>query len=182
MTTDNNRLVGWYRILLKLYPKAYRREYEEEMIDTLNSMFDETQSNADRRQLAIRVLKDYFITLTQENLYATEHSFNEVPLYAKRQLFLSTALVLPFFVVFIYNILSLYLRHIVPLANLEIHTWVIYSIVLPAIGLVITVRACLSSVYSKLMHREWREILKIIQRDWLFMYLLVVFIAFVAIF
>jgi hypothetical protein len=179
----HNHKLGWYRILLKLYPKAYRQEYEEEMLTTLQEMFAGAESRTAKRRLFVRISKDYILSLLQQNVWATTQSFNEAPRYAKRNLSISTFLVMPFSVIFLYNIMSLYFRHVVRFSNLEARTWVIYSIVLPLFALILLAQTCFSSVYAQLMRRSWREAVRTIFQGWLFLSMTVVgLVALVAIF
>jgi hypothetical protein len=179
---DNNEL-GWYRILVKLYPKAYRQEYEEEMLTTLQEMLSSAESSTEKRQLFFRTLKDYFLSLTQQSLLATENSFNDAPGYVKRDISISSCLVAPFFLIFAYNVTSLYFHHAVILfGNLEAKTWIIYSIVLPLFALVLSVKTCLSGVYGQLLRHQWRKAIDIVFQDWLFLGVIVASLALVAIF
>src|SRR5581483_478735 len=146
MYRDTDSL-GWYRVLLKLYPRTYREEYEEEMLDTLASMFNEARNRSERIRLATRVVKDYCISLIRQNFYATESSFNDAPPHVKRQLSIGFGLMLPFLAAFMYNFVSLSFRHVVLLVNVESRTWIIYSVILPVFGLAITVTTCLGGVY-----------------------------------
>jgi hypothetical protein len=107
--------LGWYRLLLKLYPKAYRQEYADEMLATLQEMFAAAPSARDKRQLVVRIIKDYVLSLSRQNLYATTSSFNAAPYPIKRDTAISASLVAPFFIIFTYNTLSLIVRHTVTL-------------------------------------------------------------------
>jgi hypothetical protein len=173
---------GWYRLLLRLYPRAYREEYGEEMLTTLQAMYSEVKTPAAKRQLTVRILKDYLLSLSHESLYATGSSFHEAPSSIKRDFAISAGLVAPFSLIFIYNITSLVLHHSVSLSNLESHTWVIYSIVLPVFGLVLSIKTCFSGVYGQLLRHEWRQALNVFFKNWLFLGLIVAIVAFVAIF
>jgi hypothetical protein len=181
MAADNNGL-SWYRVLLKLYPKAYRQEYQEEMLITFREMLSSVESPSERRQLFLRTLKDYFLSLTQQSWLATETSFNGAPGYVKRNVSVASCLVAPFFIVFMYNITSLRLLHAVILSNLEAKTWVIYSIILPLLGFLLSVTTCLSGVYGQLLRREWHKAIDTTLHDWLFLGVPVGILALVAIF
>ncbi len=179
----NSNGLGWYRFLLKLYPKSYRLEYEEEMLTTLQEMFSSAKSSTEKRQILFRTFKDFFLSLTQQNILATENSFSEAPSYVKRDISISTCLVAPFFLIFTYNITSLYFHHtVIILGSLEAKTWVIYSIILPLFGLMLSVKTCLSGVYGQLQQYQWRRAISTVFRDWLFLGVLVATLALVAIF
>lgn len=182
MSAGGDNRLGWYRILLKLYPKAYRQEYEEEMLTTLQEMFLAAESPTKRRQLLVRTVKDYLLSLSQQSLWATEQSFNAVPYVVKRELTISAGLVAPFSIIFIYNIINLVLHHGVPLSNIEARTWVIYSIILPLFALMLLVKTCLGAVYDQVLRREWRKALHTVLHDWLFLGAVIVVIAMIAIF
>jgi hypothetical protein len=173
---------GWYRLLLKLYPKDYKHDYEEEMLTTLQAMYSEAKTSAAKRQLTLRILKDYLLSLSRESLYATGNSFQEAPGTIKRDFAISAGLVAPFFLIFIYNISSFILRHADVLSRLESHTWVIYSIVLPIIGLVLSVKTCFSGIYGQLVRHQWRQALSVFISNWLFLGVFVVILAMIAIF
>lgn len=182
MAVSDQRDFGWYRVLLKLYPKTYRKDYEEEMLSTLKEMFAAAQTSVARRQLVLRTLKDYFLSLSQQSLWATEHSFNDAPGYVKRNVSISTCLIAPFFVIFAYNVMSFYFSHAVTFGGLEAKTWIVYSIVLPVLALVLSVKTCLSGIYGQLVKRKWRKAIGIFFQDWLFLGAAVSVLALIAIF
>lgn len=179
---SENESFGWYRLLLKLYPKAYRQEYEEEMLNTFQEMFSEAKTSANKRKLIVLIFKDYLLSLSHESLYATGNSFSEAPDSIKRNFAISASLVAPFFLVFMYNISSFVLHHGVALSGLESHTWVIYSIILPIFGLTMSIKTCFSGVYGQLVRHEWRQALSLFFQNWLFLGLVVAILALIAIF
>ena len=178
----DSQKVGWYRILLKLYPKAYRKEYEAEMLTTLQEMYLEAESPKEKRQFLVRTIKDYFLSLTQQSLWATEQSFNDIPYAIKREFIISASLVAPFSIIFIYNIVSLVMRHGVLLSHLEARTWVIYSIILPLFAIVLSAKTCISGIYGQLVKCQWSKASRTIIHNWLFLGGGIITIAMVAIF
>lgn len=179
-STDKD--IDRYRALLKLYPKAYREKYGYEMLTTFDKMFTKADSKEAKRQLWIRIAKDYLLTLCQQTAYATGNSYSEAPNYVKRDIAISVSLTAPFFLVYGYNVLSVTLRHPILLAGLETHVWTFYSIILPIIALALLGKTFYVGIYDQLMQQCWRQALHNIFHDWLFLGLIVAYFALVAIF
>jgi hypothetical protein len=124
-----------YRTLLKLYPSAYRYEYEEEMLETMRAMLADSKGRTERWWLFWRACKDYVVSLTQQNITAYEVARITMPRYVKQYSLLSTGLVMPFFFICAYNSLNQYiLKRSIPFGSIEAKTWNIYCTVLPLVA------------------------------------------------
>jgi hypothetical protein len=166
---EQNKSLSLYRFLLKLYPKKYRLEFEEDMIETLNSMLS-VKTYDSKLSLTLIILKDYFISLFNQRKYATEESINEIPSSIKRDSSATLFLIAPFMFVYFYNIINLYFRHYIPIIHLESHLWVIYSIILPALGLIIVTRSFIVESYNSFISNNWNNVVSGLKKEWLIIY------------
>jgi hypothetical protein len=170
MKTRTSTVLALYRNLLRLYPRAYRNEYEEEMLQTMESMLADASTRSERAKLLWRACTDYVISLTRQNVIAFEDATPGMPHYVKQSSLLSTSLVLPFFIICTYNCITQYiLKHSVPLARLEAKTWVIYCILLPSIAFGIVMLAGIKNLQIQLQ-RNGNELMKrhgSITYDWI---------------
>jgi hypothetical protein len=171
-----------YRALLKLYPRTYREEYGYEMLTTFEEMLHGAVSKKARRQVWARVLKDFVLSLGRQTAHATGDSYAEAPNYVKRDMTVGISLTAPFFLVYSYNVLSMALRRPIVLASLEVHIWVLYSIILPGIALALLGKTFYVGIYNQLVQHGWRQALRATFHDWLFLGVIVAYFALVAIF
>lgn len=76
-----------YRIMLHLYPKSYRQEYGEQMLQTLQDMLDETTGSLDRLAIWLRVIAETPLSVIKENISNIgEGSMNKLTKIPNRQL------------------------------------------------------------------------------------------------
>lgn len=95
-----------YAKLLSLYPRSYRKRYSHQMLQTLADMLDDP--TADRWSVWARTMADLPLSIGRQNLlYVGGIMKNETPHYVKRNSLISTALLVPFFVI----VLSRTLQH-----------------------------------------------------------------------
>lgn len=86
-----------YSKLLHLYPAAYRKEYGEQMLQTLADMLDDPEKS--HTATWIRTSLDLpFSALKQQITYTGEAMANTTPSYIKRNALLGAWLVAPFFI------------------------------------------------------------------------------------
>jgi len=79
MDTENrneNGLFSLYERLLILYPRQYRREYGELMLDMIGDMLTDTSSKAERRALWRRLYLDLFLNAGRERYRTFEGALN----------------------------------------------------------------------------------------------------------
>ena len=57
-----------YRTTLYLYPKAYRREYGEQMVQTLQDMLDDNESSMERVAIWLRITTELPLSVLKENI------------------------------------------------------------------------------------------------------------------
>ena len=68
-----------YRLFLHLYPKSYRKQYGEQMLQTLQDMVDDQTTFEERALLWLRVMLEMPVSIIQENVTAvTEKATNRL--------------------------------------------------------------------------------------------------------
>ncbi|HVS58152.1 MAG TPA: hypothetical protein VHD60_00225 [Candidatus Saccharimonadales bacterium] len=91
-----------YNKLLHLYPVGYRKEYGEQMLQTLADMLDAQPSHTSA--IWARTALDFPLSvLKQQLIYTGDTMATQMPDYIKRNALLGTWLVAPFFVFIILN-------------------------------------------------------------------------------
>lgn len=91
-----------YSKLLGLYPEPYRKEYKEQMLQTLADMLDDPDRS--RRGVWTRTIVDFPLSLIGQQLhYLGGAMANQMPNYIKRNSLLGAWLVAPFFVFLVVN-------------------------------------------------------------------------------
>lgn len=58
-----------YRAVLKLYPKAHRQEYGEQMVQTLDDLLSERQESSERAGIWLRVILELPSNLAEEHIH-----------------------------------------------------------------------------------------------------------------
>jgi len=61
-----------YRALLRLYPRAHRREYGEQMTQTLDDMLSEKHSSSERAAVWLRVGRELPLNIIEEHIHNLE--------------------------------------------------------------------------------------------------------------
>ena len=93
-----------YSRLLKLYPPAYRRRYEQEMLQLTADMLDAAPSELTRLSIWSKLWLDVPAGIISENLaFATGPMSKDTPRYVKLASVLSSLCLLPFFVLLAAN-------------------------------------------------------------------------------
>lgn len=138
--TDTDHRFPRYSRLLRLYPAGYRKEYGEQMLQTLADMLDDPARS--HPGVWSRLVLDFpFSVIKQQLSYTGEVMATTMPDYMKRNAMLGTGLVAPFFL-----LLAL---HVVAGNRLE-HSWFwhthvlfIWLLVLPGLAIVCNLQALL---------------------------------------
>jgi hypothetical protein len=117
-----------YAALLKLYPSAHRKRYEQEILQTTADMLDDAPSRLTRVRVWTHVAFDLPLNIVRQQVsYGGDVMSNETPRYLKRSSLIAGALLLPFILALLANGLSkLINKH-----GLD-HSWLWKS---PAIGI-----------------------------------------------
>lgn len=154
-----------YSKLLYLYPSAYRKEYSEQMLQTLADMLDDPEHN--HIAVWVRIIIDFpFSVLTQQVMYTGETLAKNTPVYIKRTTLLGAWLVAPFFILVILDSL---------LHNRLQHSWVwhtpalfIWLVLLPSIAAALCVAALLRWTHTRRRetHKSSWKALADIRSNW----------------
>lgn len=181
---NHQAALTWYKRFVRLYPRAYRDQYESEMIETFVAMLSDVHTRREYRALSKLVIKDYFVTILRQYATMIAITFATAPRLVKRSTFISLALIVPFFSIVFYNVLSLVMYHsVVPhIRELEAQTWVIYSIVLPLMAFFIIAWVAFQRTYISLRQRHWQQAGRTIFTDGLIVGMPVALLAIIAIF
>jgi hypothetical protein len=95
---DLNKRFPVYSKFLKLYPVAYRKRYEQEMLQTTADMLDDAPSRSTKIAIWSKLAIDLPVNVSKQQLqYAGGIMHNSIPNYVKRNSLISAALLLPFF-------------------------------------------------------------------------------------
>lgn len=90
-------LLDAYRLLLRLYPKAYREQYGEQMVQTLEDMLAAAPAVKQRSEVLFRTAVDLPVSIAQQQiLYIGGVMAHEMPRYVKRNAVLAGLLLVPF--------------------------------------------------------------------------------------
>lgn len=109
-----------YAKLLQLYPAAYRKRYENELLQTTADMLDHADGRLERFGIWTQVTVDLSANIVRQQLsYAGGAIAQTMPRYIKRSSLVSSALLLPFFAALMGNALGT----IITGRNLY-HSWV----------------------------------------------------------
>jgi hypothetical protein len=93
-----------YSKLLGLYPKRYRQQYGEQILQTTADMLDESVKTKSKLAVWTRVSINLPINVFQTQLhYAGGIMKNETPSYVKRNSLIGTAMLLPFIAALLAN-------------------------------------------------------------------------------
>lgn len=94
--SDSKRLFPLYSKFLCLYPKRYREQYGEQLLQTTADMLNEARSPVNRLGIWTRVAIDLLINVFQTQFqYVGEIVWNETPSYVKRNSLIGGAMLLP---------------------------------------------------------------------------------------
>lgn len=77
----------WYRVALRLYPSAYRRQYGEQMLQTLADMLDDQPDRASKAMVWLRVGSELPLSIVNENISNIgERAMNRLALITNKRL------------------------------------------------------------------------------------------------
>jgi hypothetical protein len=135
-----------YSKLLALYPAGYRKEYGEQMLQTLADMLDDP--NHGKTAVWARTASDFPLSVIRQQLsYSGEAMTHTMPLYIKRNALLGAWLVAPFFLFVLLNgLMHDRLRHSWVWHTDALFVWLI---VLPSLAATLNLVALLRWVRSR---------------------------------
>ncbi|MDB5175243.1 MAG: hypothetical protein JWM81_101 [Candidatus Saccharibacteria bacterium] len=145
-------LLRAYRKLITLFPKSYRGEYGEQMVQTLADMLADQPSRLGRVTVWLRAASDLLRSLLQQNYAVVGHAYaNTTPEYVRRNTQVSLLLLLPFIIVIIMNELR---PDALPQSRLSVDILQFLVAGLPALAFIIC--AATLSVWVLAQHRQQR--------------------------
>ncbi len=130
-----------YSRLIRLYPRAYRREYGEQMLQTLADMLDNAENGRDRVVIWLRAIIDLPLSITQQQVITAGGIMtHETPRYSKQGSLAGAVLLLPFFSALAANGLNkVFYNHDL------FHSWLwsdpillVWVILLPSLALIVS--------------------------------------------
>lgn len=158
-----------YSKLLYLYPAGYRREYGEQMLQTLADMLDDRE----RSQQAVWAALSFdfsFSVIKQQLSYTGATMAHETPIYVKRNALIGASLLVPFFLALIANgldkaisnrtLYNSWLWHMPVLA-----VWVLW---MPAAAAIIALASLLAFLHQRAgaEHTRWYARLFSLRHNW----------------
>ncbi len=94
---DLNKRFPVYSKFLKLYPGAYRKRYEQEMLQTTADMLDDAPSRSTKAAIWLNLAIDLPVNVSKQQLqYIGGIMLKDTPHYIKRNSIIATAMFLPF--------------------------------------------------------------------------------------
>lgn len=134
-----------YSRLLRLYPAKYQTEYTEQMLQTLADMLDDAPDRAHKSSIWMRTAVDFPVTLARQQIhYIGGIMTHETPTFVKQGTLASSALLLPFLVIVLADVLTSHRLNRSFLWHSDV--LVIWIIVLPALALLVSVAAYIAWV------------------------------------
>lgn len=140
-----------YSSLLRLYPKQYRKSYEDQILLTTADMLDHAETSKEKVSIWTRIAFDLPINIIKQNYeYVGVSMRNTTPNYIKRNSLISSVLLLPFFlsilantidrIVYNHNLYKSWLWH-----SPAIVLWALY---LPALAFIISLASYTTYVFK----------------------------------
>lgn len=163
-----------YQKLLHLYPAAYRKQYGEQMIQTLADMLDDAPSSAQKASIWTRTLLDLPISAVKQQVTYTGAVMTErTPKYVKNSAIIGAALLVPFFVLVIAHSLDNNLQGSV---FWHYHVLFTFFVLLPAIAFLLASVAFISWLVERHQteKQSWFKELLDIRRNWYLLAVLIV--------
>lgn len=164
-------LVIIYKQALKLLPAAYRDQYAEPMVRTLEDMIADQQTRLAKWNVWLRTMLDLPITTAYQYAQTGGNTMNQAPNYARQGTLLSGALLLPFVIVIMLNSIH-------PLAGSWVGVGYFSVFILPAIALLVSL-----TILGRLLlsHDFWTRVKSVrnLQNNWILF--AVPFLAFVVV-
>ncbi len=128
-------LLRSYATLIRLYPKAYREEYGDQMLQTLADMLKDAPGSGGKVLMWTKAVAELPISVLKENVLVIEEAaMTNAPNYVKRNTHIGMYLIAPFFILIAFNAL---LPHSLPQGPLAIDVLRFMVIGLPAIAFVL---------------------------------------------
>lgn len=153
-----------YRQLLKLYPDAYRQQYEEQMLQTLADMLDDPERS--KTTVWLRTIADLPISAAQQQLSYSAAALATTPAYLKHYARTGAWMVAPFFLLVLLNGLNGHtLRHTILWQTNVLFTWLV---LLPVIAALLNLAAWLRWIHYSRHHNKlsaWQAITDV-RRSW----------------
>lgn len=137
---DLNKRFPKYSKLLYLYPTAYRKQYSEQMLQTLADMLDDAP--AKKSTIWTRTMLDLPLSAVHQQLsYTGAVMTNDTPKYVKNSALIGAVLLLPFFVLAIAHSVDSGLQN-----SIYWHFRVLFTffVLLPSIAFLLTTVAFVS--------------------------------------
>lgn len=169
---DLNKRFPKYSKLLYLYPVAYRKQYAEQMLQTLADMLDD--SSAKKTTIWTRTILDLPLSAFRQQLsYTGATMTNDTPKYVKNSALFGAILLLPFFVLVIAHSLDSGLQN-----SVYWHFRVLFTffVLLPLIAFLLTSVALISWLVErhKQEKKSWFVELLDIRRNWYLVTVLII--------
>lgn len=166
-----NKRFPKYAKLLHLYPAAYRRQYSEQVLQTLADMLDDAPK--EKAAIWTRTMLDLPLSAMNQQLrYTGAAMTHDTPNYVKISALIGAILLIPFFALVIAHSLDANMQY-----SVFWHFRVIFTffVLLPSVAFLLTLIALTSWLIER--HRQekksWTSGLLDIRRNW---YLLIVLI------
>jgi hypothetical protein len=161
-----------YSKLLYLYPTSYRKQYSEQMLQTLADMLDD----APQRKATIwtRAVLDLPVSAIHQQLSYTGAAMTHgTPKYVKNSVFVGAALLIPFFILVVAHSLDSRMQYSV---WWHFHVLFTFFVLLPSIAFLLSLVALISWLVErhKQEKKSWLTELLDIRRNWHLMAVLVI--------
>lgn len=169
---DLNKRFPKYSRLLNLYPTAYRKQYKEQMLQTLADMLDDTP--AEKRTIWTRTMLDLPLSVLHQQLsYTGAAMINDTPKYVKNSALIGATLLLPFFVLVTAHSVDSSLQN-----SVYWHFRVLFTffVLLPSLAFLLTAVALISWLVER-RKQEKKSLLKELfdlRRNWYLLTILVI--------
>jgi len=140
-----------YSALLHLYPTSYRKEYGEQMLQTLADMLDDPERH--RTAVWMQTILDLPVSITKQQLTYAGATMMTTPHYIKHNARIGAWMLAPFFLLVLFNAISdQWLRRTLFWHPTFLYVWMI---LLPAIAILLNVIALLRWIQTQ--HRDSRK-------------------------
>lgn len=123
-------LVAIYKLALKMLPSAYREQYAEPMVQTLEDMIADQHTQIAKWNVWLRTMIDVPITTARQYAQVGGANMKQAPNYAKQGMLLSALLLTPFVAAIIANSMH-------PLTDVWSSVGYVCIFILPVIALAI---------------------------------------------
>ena len=170
---DVHKRFKTYRTLLHIYPDAYRKQYGEQMVQTLADMLDDATSSSKRVSIWTRTLLDLPISAARQQItYTGAVMTAQTPKYVKNSGIAGAALLVPFFVLVIAHALDSQMQNSV---FWHFHVLFTFFVLLPAIAFLLATVALISWLVErrKAEKRSWFKELLDLRRNWFLLAVLI---------